>query len=191
MTAIILSGGRAKRMAGFDKAFLKIKNEPLIRRQVRLLRRCFDKVIIVTNSPQKYKGLRSVRLITDIVSHQGPLGAILSGLEASPDQYNFVIACDMPFINTRLIKYMYKNISGYDAVVPKINNRYEPLFSVYSKSCLCYIKKMISKKSLKISGLFPSIKLRVVTKNEISQFAPPEKIFANINNARDLIRLNG
>ena len=130
MTAIILAGGKSSRM-GRDKAFLKIEGVPMIRRQLKLLRKFFKKITIVTNSPHKYK-FRNVKIIKDIVPGQGPLGGIYSGLMASKSFHNFVLACDMPFIDLSLVRYMCKKARGYDVIIPKIDNRYETLFCIYS-----------------------------------------------------------
>ncbi len=191
MAAIILAGGKSQRMGNCDKAFLKIGKEPIIKRQLRLLKKHFKKIIIVTNSADKYNGLKGVRIISDIVPHQGPLAGIMSGLMSSGERYNFVVACDMPFINHCLIKYMYRNSSGYDAVIPKINNRYEPLFGIYSKSCIEHIKALLEGRVFQISKLFPKVKVREIFREEISRFGLPEKIFMNVNTPDDLSRLRG
>lgn len=192
MTIIILAGGKSVRM-GRDKAFLKIDKIPLIERQVRLLKRHFKKIFIVTNSPHKYRHLRGVRVVSDIASGHGPIGGILSGLSASRERHNFVVACDMPFINPDLMKYMRRNCSGYDVVVPRISNRYEPLFCIYSKNCIRKIKAFAGKRILKISGFFPEVKVKEISREEAARFGRPEKIFMNLNTPEDLfrLRLNG
>ena len=186
MTAIILAGGKASRMKGQDKAFLKIDNEPLISIQARLLKKLFKEIIIVTNLPEKYSAIKGVKVISDIIPHQGPLGGIYSGLIASDSFYNFVLACDMPYIDTGLIEYMYKKSSGYDAVVPRLNKRYEPLYSFYSKNCLKFIGHLLDKKMFKINKLFSQINVKKITSEEIGQFAPSARIFTNINTKEDL-----
>ena len=186
MTAIILAGGKASRMKGEDKAFLKIGNEPLISTQLRLLKKLFKEIIIATNLPEKYGVIKGVKVIPDIIPHQGPLGGIYSGLRASNSFYNFVVACDMPYIDTGLIEYMYKKSSGYDAVVPMINKRHEPLYSFYSKNCLKFIGQLLDKKMFRINELFSVIKVKEITRDEVGQFALGAKIFTNINTREDL-----
>jgi molybdopterin-guanine dinucleotide biosynthesis protein A len=191
MTSIILAGGRASRMEARDKSFLEIDNEPIIKRQLRKLKSLSQEVIIVSNSPDNYKGLKEVKVISDVVPNCGPLGGIYSGLLASRDDYNFVVACDMPFIDSALIQYMHKNAYGYDIVVPRIYNRYEPLFCIYSKKCLKYIKELLDKKVFKISTFFSEVVAREITENEVVQFTSPEKVFINVNTQEDLKRING
>ncbi len=194
MNAIILAGGSSSRM-GFDKTFIKIGGLTLIERQIKLLDTIFDKIIIVTNGQRKsdslYKimdknRLKNVKIIQDIILGQGPLGGIYSGLAASDSFYNFTVACDMPYIDTGLIEYMYKKSSGYDAVVPRINKRYEPLYSIYSKNCLKFIGRLLDKEIFRINRLFLKIKLKEITKNEVGQFPFSTKIFTNINTREDL-----
>ncbi len=189
MTAIILAGGKSTRMKGQDKAFIRINNQFLINRQLRLLKRDFKKIIIVTNSPQKYKSLKGVRVITDFVPHQGPLGGIYSGLLSSETFYNFVVACDMPFINEALIKYMLKNSDNYDAVIPRVDGQNHPLFGVYSKKCLAVIKKLLPENKLRVSDIFPQLKMRFILRREIERFDRRLLSIVNINSKKDLLAL--
>lgn len=188
MTAIILAGGKSSRM-GYDKAFAELGGAPLIEKQVDLLRGIFKKIIIVTNTPEKYK-LSKVKTVKDIIPGFGPLSGIYSGLIASRSLHNFIVACDMPFINTGLIEYMHKKAAGYDVVIPKVKNKYEPLFCIYSQSCLKYIKALFEKKSLRIISFFPQVKVKKITAREISRFSRPEKIFVNINTPWDLRKIS-
>lgn len=192
MTVIILAGGKSRRMGKRDKAFMKIDGELLIRRQLRLLKKDFKKIIIVANAVDKYKGLTGVRVVPDAVADRGPLGGIWSGLMASSDRYNLVLACDMPFIDLHVVKYMRLKAAGYDVVVPRIDGRYEPLFGIYSKSCLRFIRPLLDKKDLKVSGFFPKVKVREIGRKELSRFGDPGKIFMNINTPGSLRKvLNG
>src|SRR3989338_6940699 len=171
MTAIILAGGESSRM-GTDKAFLKIGNQPLIKRQIGVLRKIFEKIIIVTNSLPKYRGYKGIKIISDIIPHHGPLGGIYSGLLASSSTYNFVVACDMPFINQGLIRYIIRNRDNYDIIIPKIDRKYHPLFGMYSKNCLPIIEKRIKQQRLKVSSIFLKVKTNFISKREIRQFDP-------------------
>lgn len=189
MTAIILAGGKSLRMRGLDKAFLEIKGQPFIKRQIRLLRRHFKKIIIVTNSPQKYKRFRGVRVITDVFAHYGPLGAIFSGLKESKDDYNFVLACDMPFINEALIGYMARLKKDYDVFVPKVGGKLHPLFGIYSKKCLAPAEALLRKKRLRVSGLFKRVKSGFISGNRIAQFDKGLLSLVNINTKGDLSKI--
>lgn len=182
-SGIILAGGKNLRIK-LDKAFLKINNQKIIDRTVTLFHRLFDEVIIVTNEPEEYAGLNA-RLVEDIIPGKASLGGIYSGLKHSRNLYNFVVACDMPFINEALIQYM-QSIKGYDIVIPKIKDKYEALFAVYSKNCIPYIEEMIKKNRLKIIGLFDYAKVRFVEEKTINNYDAKHLSFININTKKDL-----
>lgn len=182
MAAIILAGGKSQRMGNCDKAFLKIGKEPIIKRQLRLLKKHFKKIIIVTNSADKYNGLKGVRIISDIVPHQGPLAGIMSGLMSSGERYNFVVACDMPYVNLKLAKYLFSKLqNGYEVVACKIRGRYEPLFAIYGKGCIGAIEEQLKGKDTKVTGFFSKVKVKTVSEKEVMKIDPELKTFMNIN----------
>lgn len=188
MNAVILAGGQSSRM-GFDKAFAEIGGRPILKIQLALLRKLFDRVIIVTNTPQRYK-FKGVKVIGDTFVKCGPLAGIHSALCASDSFYNFVVACDMPFLNPGLIKYMVSKAPGFDAVVPRLKNGYEALFAIYSKDCKSVIYQSIISSELKVSKIFKKIRLNQVSEAQVRRFGDPRTMFANINSAEDLCRIS-
>lgn len=187
MTAIILAGGKSSRM-GFDKAFLKIDGIPLIKRQIKLLKDIFGKIIIVTNNPHRYRR-KGIKVVRDIIPDKGPLGGIYSGLMASTSFHNFVVACDMPFMNKALVRYMVKKKGDYDVIVPKIDGRFHPLFAVYSKKCIPAIEILLKQGKLRISNLFPKVKPLFLLKREAERFDEHLFSFTNINTKKDYYKI--
>ncbi|NJD04799.1 MAG: molybdenum cofactor guanylyltransferase [Ruminiclostridium sp.] len=183
MTGIILAGGKSSRIK-VEKAFLKIGDKPIIEIILNKLKKVFPDIIIVTNSPSEYKYL-GVKLFRDIIPEKGSLGGLYTGLVNSESRFNFVVACDMPFISENLIREVVGNGDEYDVIVPKINNNYEPLFAMYSKSCVSFIKKQLDEDNLKITNFFPFIRLKEVAEYEIKQFDPDFHSFININTGID------
>lgn len=184
MTAIILAGGKSSRM-GFDKAFIKIRGIPIIKRQLKQLKQIFKKIIIVTNNPLNYK-FKGARVIGDLITERGPLGGIYSGLKASFSDYNFVVACDMPFLNKALIRYMIKDRDNYDVVIAKIDGKFHPLFGLYSKNCIPAIEEMLKQNKLKVSSIFPKVKSHFILRREIRRFDRDLLSLLNINTEGDL-----
>ncbi|MBI5143628.1 MAG: molybdenum cofactor guanylyltransferase, partial [Candidatus Omnitrophica bacterium] len=190
MSGIVLAGGRATRMKEpCDKAFLKIAGEPIIKRQLKVLKKIFKEVIIVTNSNDRYKNLKGVKVIPDILPGRGPLGGIYSGLLASKDRYNFVVACDMPFINEALIKYMIDTKDNHDIIIAKKDKKFHPLFGIYNKNCIPIIEEMLKQDRLKISDIFSHVKTHFILKQEIERFDEKLLSLVNINTVEDLERV--
>lgn len=184
VNAVILAGGKSSRF-GSDKAFIKLEGALLIRKQIKILKKIFKKIIIVTNTPEKYK-LKNVKVIRDIIPGRGPLSGIHSGLCASDSFYNFVVACDMPFINSSLIRYILRNKNNYDIIIPKIGRKYHPLFGLYSKNCIPVIEKVLSKNKLRVSAIFSKVKTGFISRKEIERLDKPLLSLKNINTREDL-----
>lgn len=183
MTAAILAGGKGTRFVP-HKGLLEIEGISIIKRQLEILRPIFDNIIIVTNSPQAYKDLGAA-LVSDIILCKGPLGGIYSALKQSDTLYNFIVASDMPCLNSLLIRYMSSKISGYDAVVPELGGRLEPLHAFYAKACLSVIENQLKNDNLKIIDFFPQVRIKKIGKEELSQFDPQQLSFLNINTPKD------
>jgi len=162
-TAIIMAGGGSRRM-GTDKSMLPIEGRPIIERTCRRLAACFEQVLISANEADKFAFL-GFEVVPDKVPEQGPLMGIASALEASTNEINFVVACDIPDIETSYVRRILSEAAGSDAdiIVPTTGNgRYEPLFAVYRKSALEAIHKVLSSGGRKISDVFNLCKVRNV-----------------------------
>lgn len=182
-SAAILAGGKGTRFIA-HKGLLEIKGISIIKRQVDILRPIFSNIVIVTNSPQFYRDF-GVVLISDIVSDRGPLGGIYSVLKQSEALYNFIVACDMPYLNPFLIKYMRSKINGYDLIIPELDGRLEPLHAFYRMTCLGVIENQLKNNNLKIASFFPYVRIKKISKEEFSQFDSEKLSFMNINTPKD------
>lgn len=134
VSGIILAGGNASRFAGADKSKLMVNGEIIIERTVRILSGLFSEVIIVTNKPVEYCRFSDVRITGDIIANAGPLAGIHAAMHMSATEAMFVVAGDMPFIDSRFIDFMVNQfIKGqYDILVPRLGLMTEPLHAVYS-----------------------------------------------------------
>jgi molybdopterin-guanine dinucleotide biosynthesis protein A len=186
MTGIILAGGKGRRILS-EKTLIEIGGKKIIDRIIDLFCRLFDEIIVVTNSPDRYAS-SGVTITPDVILGKGPLVGIYSGLLSSTQLYNFVVGCDMPFIQSELVEYMGALTEDYDLIVPEVNGYYEPLHAIYSKNCIDKIRRLIEKKTFKIQELFEKVKLRPITKDEIIRYDPRLISFTNINTKEDLIR---
>ena len=189
MTGIILAGGNNKRIK-LDKAFLEFpcgnKNEkPLIEITLNKFRDIFNEIIIVTNSPEKYKHFEA-KLVKDIFQNKGSLGGIYSGLENSSNDYNFITACDMPFLNIDLMKYVNSFPRNYEILIPKTKSGYETMHAIYSKKCLKTIERNIKLDKLKILDFFEGMNVQEIDEESLKKIDTNfTRAFFNINTKED------
>lgn len=188
ISAVVLAGGLSRRL-GRDKAFEPIGNLPLIQRVLSQVSQISRHTIVVANDKKRetqLSGLDGISISIDKYPDTGSLGGIFTGIHASTTDWTFVVACDMPFLNIKLIRYIMSLKEGYDAVVPVIDGRPEPIHSIYSKDCLAHIKEKITNNELKITGFFDKISVRYVNESAINEFDPDHLSFLNVNNEEDL-----
>jgi len=115
---------------GQNKAFIQIDGVPIISRIYTLFTRLFEEVIIVTNQMDAFKGI-GTKVLQDLIPDKGALGGLYTGIFFSSFQYSFCVACDMPFINGSLVRYLFKNIGRDDVIVPRTREGLEPLHAIY------------------------------------------------------------
>lgn len=167
-TAIIMAGGQSRRM-GTDKSMVPVRGRPLVETVAEQLRGSFSQILVSANTVEKLTFL-GLPIIRDRVPGQGPLMGIASALEASVNELNFVIACDIPYIDLRYVRRMLMRADGVDAVIPTTGDeKYEPLFAVYRKSALGAINGVLSSGGRKISDIFSRCRVKFV-KLEAQQF---------------------
>ena len=189
VTLIILAGGKSLRL-GRNKALEIVSGKSLIERVAERLKPITDQLIIVTSKEQVgLPFIHGAEVVADIYPGKGPLGGIYTGLMASRSEQNIVVACDMPFLNTELLRHMIELSPGYDAVVPRLGEgTIEPLHSVYSKSCLPVIRMRLENDQLEIIPSLEQLRVRYVEEAECRRFDPQLLTFFNMNRQSDLDR---
>jgi molybdopterin-guanine dinucleotide biosynthesis protein A len=117
VSAVVLAGGQSQRM-GRDKAFIEFEGAPLIARVIERVQFVCAEVIVVANDTDAYARF-GARIVGDVYPGKGSLGGIFSGLQAARESYALAVACDMPFLNTALLRYLISLAPQFDVVVPR------------------------------------------------------------------------
>lgn len=173
-SAVILSGGKNTRMNGNTKAFLTIDSERFIDKIINNL--CdFQEIIISCNNFKLYSEYeKSYKLIKDEFKDIGPIGGIYSALKEIGTDRAFIVAADMPFINKSLIRDMINIDFKGDVLVPIVDNKEQPLFAVYKKSCIPKIKSQIDARNYKLKSIINELDVSYIYIND-------SKSMTNIN----------
>jgi len=187
VTGLILSGGKSKRM-GRPKAFLPFEGSTVIGHIVSEIKDLFSEVFIVANEVESFEDL-GVDVVKDILPHRGPLGGILSGLMTSSNHYAFVMACDMPLIDKRLVRELVSKRQDNDVVVLSHPHGIEPLFGVYSKNCIKPLEESLFAGNLSVQDFLSGLKAGIyewMPERQDAEALPP---FFNINTPQDYSRV--
>ena len=179
MAVIILSGGLSKRM-GQDKASLVLEDSTLLQTLIARFAGRFGPVIVVSR-PGQDLAIDNADVVRDIHVGKGPLGGLHAGLLASPDDANFVLACDMPFADVELANYVLSRLNGHDAAIPLLERGPEPLFAAYRRSCLPTIEANLEAGILAMRGLLDKVDTLYLPESDLRQHDPTLRSFLNIN----------
>lgn len=177
----ILAGGKSSRM-GSDKGLMQLKGKAVILHVIEQLQMAVNKVTIVSNNPE-YKKF-GFEVIGDLVKDIGPAGGIYSALNHSTVDKNFVVSCDMPLITSRAVKFFIEKSTQNEITLPMYKQKLEPLFGVYSKTCLFKWKELIDKKTVKLQELVEYFNVWKLNVDENELF--DDKTFMNLNTKEDI-----
>lgn len=187
----IIAGGQSRRM-GRDKAFLKLGGKALID---RVIERSADlgqaETILITNKPAHYAHL-GLPMHRDILPDKGSLGGIYTALAQANNPDVLVLACDMPFISTELLRFMIGQVSeDTDIVVPRAEGYPQGLHAIYKKTCIAPIAEQLAANRLKIIRFYDQMRVRYLDEAEYARFDPQGRSFANVNTPAELAEAEG
>ncbi|MEK5487134.1 molybdenum cofactor guanylyltransferase [Lysinibacillus sp. FSL M8-0355] len=187
IAGVVLAGGQSSRY-GQPKMFELFAGQPLYKHSLTALQKNrLDPIIIATNAHlQQQFGQENVQWIIEKQPHQGPLFALHSIMTAYPDvEWFFVVASDMPYMNTNFIKKMVGLIDdAYDAIVPTQALRDQPLAALYRRTALPRAKQLTEQNKRSMKVLLEQIRVCYVP------FDDNSPTFVNINAQQDWLQTN-
>ena len=187
-SAIVLVGGAARRAGGREKYFFTFRGRTFIDRLIETLQEVVDEIVAVARDPgqcERFCHLENIRCIPDIRKDLGPIGGLHAGAFAVHGEYVFVVACDMPCVNPRVVTMLFDAAVGYDAAIPCWNaDMLEPLHAVYRRGAL--LDYLEEHESLSLRPMVRSLNTHYVCVEKIREIDPGLLTFTNINNLKDL-----
>ena len=187
MTAIVLAGGKSLRL-GRNKAIEQFGAKPLIQHIIDIVSQIDNDIIVVAASRDQLPPLApNIKIAIDCCNPgSAALIGLYTGLKEADSFCSLVVACDMPYLNIELLRYIISAAEGFDAAMPRIKNFIEPLHAVYSKNCLEPLRAQIESGNLQIFPLVKKVNVRFIEEDEINRFDPQHLSFLNVNYEHDL-----
>lgn len=195
-SALILAGGRGSRLGFREKALIDINGKPLMALVIESLKKVVDEIIISVRDEVQGELLKRIfpnlQYAHDMYENTGPLAGILSGLSICKDEYCFITACDMPFINEKVVNLLFSKCRDYDAAIPRQGDGFlEPLHAVYySRSMMSETKKSLENRETTILAPISRLNVNYVPFEEISKIDPYLTTFMNINTCEDIEKVD-
>jgi molybdopterin-guanine dinucleotide biosynthesis protein A len=134
-------------------------------------------------------------VVQDIVDFQGPLAGFMTALNECKSKLCFLGACDMPYIEPKVVEYLFSESSKYSGAVPRWRDgRLEPLHAVYDcNAAREATRQIINEHVLSMISLIDHMRrIRFVNvEKEIAPLNPTLNTFRNLNTPRDLDQAQG
>src|ERR1700704_6029934 len=143
ISAVLLAGGESQRM-GKDKATVLFRGKLLWELQLHLLRKLEPEEIFVSARTDPPWRPDDVQLVTDDPPSRGPLSGLAASLAQMRSAHLLALAIDMPFMSETYLRYLCDQIEAGIGVVPKFDNRAEPLAAIYPREAEIDVREALA-----------------------------------------------
>ena len=186
-TGVILAGGAASRYGGRPKGLERVGGQRVIDRVAAALRDAADDLLLVANDPASRAWLLDVPVASDVRTNCGSLGGIHAAIVRAEGPV-LVVAWDMPFVPSALLRRLRDVGAHADAVLPESGSRrgLEPLCAYYSPACVPAIERRLDAGDMRVVSFFDDVHVERVPEQEVRMFGDPAVLFVNVNTPDDL-----
>lgn len=186
--AVILNGGKARRMHSQDKSRLVLAGRTILDRQLAVLRPRFSHIAMVGGAAQE----DGVHSLVDREGGKGPLDGIAAALAWSPMPWVFVLASDMPCIEPALVDLLLRRrTSEAHLVGASIDGRAQPLLALYHRSLLATLDACLARTELRASELLlhppAGVTVTLLSAEEVRLADANLRSFQNLNTPEDVL----
>ena len=182
ITAVILAGGRGRRMGGKDKGLIKINGLPLIEHVVSAVAPQVGQLFINANrNIEEYRHYGFPVVSDTMADYQGPLAGFASNMAVAETDYIVTIPCDSPLLPADLVQRLVGALQNADAelAVAHDGKRLQPVFALIKVSLLPSLQEFLQRGDRKIDLWYAEHKMAK------ADFSDVPETFLNINTPCD------
>lgn len=184
---VILAGGHGSRLGGVNKALIDVGESTIIQRILTAVQPEVDEVALVVNDHTlDFLGLP---LHLDAQPHAGVLPALLNGLEAAQADLCLLVACDMPFIQPSVVRYLFDRVEEGDVCIPRVEDQLQPMLAVYRPvRCAAAIRTTLAEGQMRMIAFLNRVTVAEESETRLREIDPELRSFFNVNEPIDLDR---
>jgi len=186
VSAVILAGGKGRRMGGQDKGQLELNGRPLIEYVLETIQPQVKTILINANRHQAEYARYGYPVVPDLLQgYQGPLAGFATGMRAATTPYIVTLPCDGPFSPPDLVARMATALEKEhaDIAVAHDGERLQPVYALLPINLLSSLESFLAAGERKIDLWYAQHKMARV------DFSDVAKTFRNINTPQDQHRL--
>ena len=139
VTALVLAGGRGRRMGGADKGLIELQGKPIIEHILEALEPQCDHIIINANrNIDRYAVYGHPVLADSLDDYQGPLAGFATGMKHAKTKYVITLPCDAPDLPHDLVRRMMQTLNDQKAEIAVAHDgeRMQPVYALIRTSLL-------------------------------------------------------
>ncbi|WP_435685954.1 molybdenum cofactor guanylyltransferase MobA [Sedimenticola selenatireducens] len=178
ITAVILAGGKARRMGGQDKGLVELAGRPLIEHVIARIEPQVSRILINANRNTQQYARYGYPVVSDSLSDfQGPLAGFLAAMQQVESDFIVTIPCDGPCLPDDLINRLYnaQQAAQAEIAVAHDGNRMQPVYALISTRLQQSLNDFLSSGERKIDWWYA--RHNTVT----ADFSDAPETFLNIN----------
>ena len=153
VTAVILAGGRGRRMGGLDKGLVNLEKRPLIAHVLNAIAPQAGSVLINANrNAEKYREF-GYRIVSDTLDdYQGPLAGFVSAMAVASTPYIVTLPCDGPLVPTDYVQRMINalEMSENEIAVAHDGDRIQPVYALLPVGLMSDLEAFLAEGDRKI-----------------------------------------
>jgi molybdopterin-guanine dinucleotide biosynthesis protein A len=187
VTAVILAGGRARRMGGQDKGLIELNGMPLIAHALTALQGQVDTILINANrNTGRYAGMGYTVIADRHSGFSGPLAGMASALAVMQTRYLVTVPCDSPALPRDLVDRLLhaRAVAGAELAVAHDGTRMQPVFALLQRSLRPGLEQFLDAGGRKIDQWYARHRVA------LADFSDRPDAFTNVNTPHDLARLS-
>jgi len=184
ITAVILAGGKGRRMEGQDKGLVQVLDGPLVGKVIDRIEPQVARILISANrNIAEYSRFGFPVVEDSLNSFAGPLSGILSAMDFTGDDTLVIIPCDTPLVPDDIVSRLQSCLSENMAEVccVKEHDRLQPLVCILRTTLRDSLYTFLSQGKHKVRDWLQSQKLATL------DYPEGNGCFININTREELI----
>lgn len=179
---IVLAGGMSSRF-GEPKALASWGGSTFVEHILKVMTTAVQEVVVISHSDikERVEQLIQVPVIEDIRHYKGngPLAGIVSGMEYIEADWYAIMPCDAPNVSQEWFPILLEQTSDeYDAVVPIINGRKQPLLAAYHNRVKEKIYTLLQEEKRSMGQLLSQCNVKYIAGEDVQANAD---WFINVN----------
>ncbi|MEW8027098.1 MAG: molybdenum cofactor guanylyltransferase MobA [Candidatus Thiodiazotropha sp.] len=188
VTAVILAGGRGRRMGGEDKGLIELNGKPLVQHVISAIQPQVAAILINANRNQARYAAFGYPVIADsLLDYQGPLAGFIAAMQSVETEDMLTLPCDGPLVPNDLVERLYeaRQATGADIAVAHDGDRLQPVYALIPKRLAESLQRYLDRGDRKIDLWYEEHRVAH------ADFSDIPRTFINVNTLQERDNLQG